>query len=482
MSRSESDIVGINGRRRRMGRSGAGLWKSIKGKNNVAENIADEIKSNETFPSASRRSSLPMKFPDTDGSTRSSSSHGSHSEKSDREESDREESDIFHPDRMSENLLAVPGFTKKDFIMGPFLGKGSFSDVFEVTVVERESTSPSPDNDSGDEDLDGLIDQMFKPLSLDATPEHGIREGTSINLPGTEVILAMKRLRPPRDSSEEEHYEIGAADLAHESAILSSLNHPHIIKIRGRAADLSSQAQFILVDWLRDTLVHRLKDWKKSCSTKLPPSKKRIGVAICIADALRYLHANNIAFRDLKPPNIGFDSFGMPKLFDFGFAASVPPLTEKDKENGRLGSLGDKCGTVRFMAPEVGLSKGHGVEADIYSFGLLLWEICALKTPFENLHCAEKFRTEVWTKGKRPSLSGNWPSSLRDQVDMCWDNDPKERPSMKVVWAALRDYSSRIDAEAAGDGPPARRQRGASIRCAMRRSLSLPEKISPGLL
>lgn len=401
------------------------------------------------------------------GSTHSSSWSDSLSDKS-----HRESSDFLHPDRMSENLETVPAFTEDDFTVENFLGKGSFSDVFEVTVAQ-DSAFPSPENDSGGEDLDGLIDQMFKPLHR-TSPLHDVSESIGSSLPGREVTFAMKRLRAPRSDTEEdqEQYEIGAADLARESAFLSSLNHPHIIKIRGRAADLSSQSQFIFVDKLQDTLDNRLKDWKKSSSTKSmkhPPSKKRVGVAICIADALRYLHSNGTAFRDLKPPNIGFDAYDMPKLFDFGFAATVPPLSQEDKEDGRLGPLDDRCGTVRYMAPEVGLSKGHGLEADVYSFGLLLWEICALRTPFDNLNCPEKFTTEAWTKGKRPSLAGNWPSSLRDLVDTCWDNDPNERPSMKVVWAKLKKYSSRMADEVEGEG---RRQRG-SIRGTLRRSLSL---------
>ena len=69
---------------------------------------------------------------------------------------------------------------------------------------------------------------------------------------------------------------------------------------------------------------------------------------------------------------MGFNEKGVVKLFDLGFAAGLP----------EEGLLYDRCGTTRYMSPEIGLSLGYGLEVDVYSFGVLLWEMCALKVPF----------------------------------------------------------------------------------------------------
>ncbi|KAL7523032.1 hypothetical protein ACHAXR_000175, partial [Thalassiosira sp. AJA248-18] len=109
---------------------------------------------------------------------------------------------------------------------------------------------------------------------------------------------------------------------------------------------------------------------------------------------MSYLHSKNIVFRDLKPANVGFDSMGVLKLFDFGFAFSV----KKDL-------LYDICGTPRYMAPEVGLERGYGIPADVHSFGILFWQICSLKQPFAHIMSAPELQESVWEKGLRPKLS-----------------------------------------------------------------------------
>jgi serine/threonine protein kinase len=112
---------------------------------------------------------------------------------------------------------------------------------------------------------------------------------------------------------------------------------------------------------------------------------------------MAYLHHKMIVFRDLKPANVGFDSRGVLKLFDFGFArctaapdsSSMCIYTLYDGEESRL--LYDKCGIPRYMAPEVGLEMGHSFPADVHSFGILLWQICAHKKPFDKVESVDQF-------------------------------------------------------------------------------------------
>jgi len=462
---------------------------------------------------------------------------------------------------------SIPQFTKMDLVVGQHLGKGSFSDAFEVfaTIVDEEASPTFESLGSDSADLDKLIRAKFRPnpTDEDRDPDKGldaeidamfgssvasihsgargvIREeeddldneieamfgkkeadedyldneidamfnsspkessnvipeddakqlkedkvekpkefqtrriqsrttrrrttdlGGSVCL-GTlqsrssskkrqerKVVLAMKCLRPQIRSNAEQ-FMIGVEDLVHETAMLASLDHPNIVKIHGRAGGgcVSNSFRlgdgfFILLDRLKDTLDDRIQRWKKSMDKKAPPSLSQIKTACAIADAMSYLHSKKIVFRDLKPANVGFDSMGVLKLFDFGFAIGIdePPRSPSmssgnSGENEESHLLYDKCGTPRYMAPEVGLEMGYSLPADVYSFGILLWEICALKKPFGNVKSADEFHKIVFEKGARPKLVKHWPQVLKDIITTCWSVSEMERPAMPYVKSIL---------------------------------------------
>lgn len=272
------------------------------------------------------------------------------------------------------------------------------------------------------------------------------------------VILAMKCLRP-QIRSDAEQFIIGVEDLVHETAMLASLNHPNIIKLHGRAGGCVSNTfrlsdgYFILLDRLKDTLDDRIKRWKKSTDKRAPPSLLQIKTAHSVADAISYLHAKRIVFRDLKPANVGFDTHGILKLFDFGFAIGI----EEARAASSLGHsedsgdierhpslLYDKAGTPRYMAPEVGLEKGYSLPADVYSFGILLWEICSLKKPFGNVKSADEFHKKVFEKGARPTLDKYWPEHIKETMVKCWSGYPAERPVMQEVKSILAAHTKEL--------------------------------------
>ena len=133
-----------------------------------------------------------------------------------------------------------------------------------------------------------------------------------------------------------------------------------------------------------------------------------------------------VLFRDLKPENLGFDANGVIKIFDFGVARDLVYVKEiKD----RLGFTG----TPRYMANEVGTGKEYGLPADVYSFGIVLYEICTLKTPFSHLRSVDAFRQKVALGGERPTLSLIKHPGLRSLIGRCWDPIPDNRPSFADI-------------------------------------------------
>lgn len=84
-----------------------------------------------------------------------------------------------------------------------------------------------------------------------------------------------------------------------------------------------------------------------------------------------------------------------------------------------------------------GLGIGYGLEADVFSFGIILWEISALKKPFSKVKSASEFERLVFEKNSRPKISKRWPRSLQDLIVKCWSTDPQERLGTSVVNSTL---------------------------------------------
>jgi len=150
-----------------------------------------------------------------------------------------------------------------------------------------------------------------------------------------------------------------------------------------------------------------------------------------LAEALAYAHSQGVIHRDIKPQNVMIDDEGRAKLMDFGIARLMDAQT--------LTSEGDVLGTVAYMSPEQASSRRIGPASDVYSLGIVLYELLAGFNPVRGHTPAETMANVVAGRIEpleevRPDL----PRGLTDAVAAAIETEAAERPSAAAVAAELR--------------------------------------------
>jgi serine/threonine protein kinase len=247
-----------------------------------------------------------------------------------------------------------------------------------------------------------------------------------------DVIVKMIKKRLVNDSLAMKEFNI-------EYNILYHMDHPHIIKLIGSG---HTPRKFFVLEYLEaGTLAAELD---KSGSVNM---KEVLHTARDIADAIDYMHKRcspgvTIIHRDLKPDNIGFSSNGSVKLFDFGLSICVKRRTQCNEAYEMTGCTG----TMRYMAPEAALSKNYNEKVDVYSFGLILWQMLSRQVPFRGAR-KHDFLDVVVRGGARPYIDNNWPSDLCSLLCTCWHTSPDCRPSFETVVRRLDDILRKFSVE-----------------------------------
>eukprot|EP01129_Flabellula_baltica_P001831 TRINITY_DN11739_c0_g1_i1.p1 TRINITY_DN11739_c0_g1~~TRINITY_DN11739_c0_g1_i1.p1 ORF type:complete len:523 (-),score=125.74 TRINITY_DN11739_c0_g1_i1:23-1591(-) len=173
---------------------------------------------------------------------------------------------------------------------------------------------------------------------------------------------------------------------------------------------------------------------------------RKLQMAKDTAQGMNWLHCSDppIIHRDLKPSNLLVDNNWNVKVCDFGLSAVQ--MTEKMSDNGVA------PGTPLWMAPEVLQGKDLDEKSDIYSFGIVLWEILTEEEPYLDHDSYSTFVRAVCGKHERPEIPDDFHESIRHILESSWHPDPTKRPSfgelIDLIDEAIID-TTLIDPEAA---------------------------------
>ncbi len=233
------------------------------------------------------------------------------------------------------------------------------------------------------------------------------------------------------------------ARLLREAQIASALNHPNIATIYGLEQD--DGQQIIAMEYVQGpTLAERLRAGPLEV-------REALDISVQIADALGEAHANGVVHRDIKPANIILTPRGHPKVMDFGLAKLVSPKKSAVATSAatRLTAEGIPMGTAAYMSPEQALGKEVDARADLFSFGLVLYEMLTRQPAFSGDSDVDLLY-EIIHNQPRPvyEVNPDIPSDLQAIVDRCLAKDPQARyPSGKELCEALRLARINLDVQ-----------------------------------
>jgi len=209
-----------------------------------------------------------------------------------------------------------------------------------------------------------------------------------------------------------------------EMSLMCKLEHPNVIQYLGCSS--KNPFIFMVMQFLPTTLSKLIR----GCSGNMP-SDIYLTIANGISSGMAYLHEKNIIHRDLKPSNILMAPDHVAKIADFGISRASECTSTKTS-----------IGTPTYMAPELFMTMKYGFKIDVYSFGMIMWQMLSGKKPLAGagpggidlIPIQYAFKIAA---GVRPDIDPACPAILSSLISDCWNQEPSVRPSFSGILAIL---------------------------------------------
>jgi predicted ATPase/serine/threonine protein kinase len=243
-------------------------------------------------------------------------------------------------------------------------------------------------------------------------------------------FVALKMLPPGANLPDQMHR------LIDEATATSALNHPNIATIHELRQD--SGVHFIVMEYVEGETL------KAKVTRGALETSEIVTLATQIADALEAAHGIGIIHCDIKSSNIIMTPRGYAKVLDFGLATRTTLQTEHSDDITREASSGTVTGTVQYMSPEQALGKALDHRSDLFSLGVVLYEMATGTLPFSG---TTAFETIDQTLHSEPasiaSINPEIPAGLQRIIMRCLEKRPEDRVQAAVDLARdLRDVEA----------------------------------------
>ncbi len=208
-----------------------------------------------------------------------------------------------------------------------------------------------------------------------------------------------------------------------EGEALRQLNHPNIVMLLDAVQE--NDQHYLIMELVEGGALDKILD-----TTPRLPLKEVLNIALDLSDALTRAHRLNIIHRDIKPANVLIASDGMPRLTDFGIAHTL---------DSDITQTGTAVGTAAYMSPELLQGDPADPRSDIWSFGIMLFEMLAGSHPFKTSNPGALIYSIL--NQPLPDLEALRPDispALADLINRMTNKNPDERiPRMRLVGAEL---------------------------------------------
>src|SRR5215212_216202 len=222
-----------------------------------------------------------------------------------------------------------------------------------------------------------------------------------------------------------------------EAQVLASLNHPNIAQIYG--LEESTGVPALIMEFVPGQTLEEMMRRLPSGTAGLP-LQQALGIARQIANALDAAHEAGIVHRDLKPANVKVRDDGTVKVLDFGLAKAVTatdqgsgpssgsaPVDSPTYATSAMTQVGSVVGTAAYMAPEQARGRPVDKRADIWSFGVILFEMLTGQRLFAGDTVADTIAAVLTRDLDLATLPADVPPHVHTLIQRCLDRDPKRR-------------------------------------------------------
>eukprot|EP01018_Ginkgo_biloba_P001230 Gb_26546 [translate_table: standard] len=225
---------------------------------------------------------------------------------------------------------------------------------------------------------------------------------------------------------EQDFHEERLKEFLREVAIMKRLRHPNVVLFMGAVTMRPNLS--IVTEYLPRGSLYRLIH--RAGAREILDERRRLRMALDVAKGMNYLHwlSPPIVHRDLKSPNLLVDKTWTVKVCDFGLS--------RFKANTFLSSK-SAAGTPEWMAPEVLRDEPSNEKSDIYSFGVILWELVTMQQPWSGLSPAQVVGA-VGFQNRRLQIPKDMNPEIATIIESCWATDSRQRPSFASIMESLK--------------------------------------------